>query len=158
MSVCRDWRVWLWVGTHGFPWFGSSSSFASTRSTPTTPRPLSKVHIERVVIRLLTSLLRRIAKMHLLPLQPYNSIIKKLNQVIRLAQNYYFEDLIENYKLTKGVILDTDLKAEDWKKLIKDFLDMIKEKSSLTSNILDDDQKTKPVSYTHLTLPTKRIV
>ena len=35
---------------------------------------------------------------------------------------------------------------EDAKKLIKDFLDMIKEKSSLTSNILDDDQKTKLMS------------
>ena len=35
---------------------------------------------------------------------------------------------------------------EEAKKLIKDFLDMIKEKSSLTSNILDDDQKTKLMS------------
>ena len=35
---------------------------------------------------------------------------------------------------------------EEAKKLIKDFLDMIKEKSNLTSNILDDDQKTKLMS------------
>jgi len=47
------------------------------------------------------------------------------NDVINIG-HHNFDDLIENYKLTKGVILDTDLDAEDWKKLIKDFRDVIK--------------------------------
>ena len=29
-------------------------------------------------------------------------------------ENYHFEELIENYKLTKGVLLDTELDVEDW--------------------------------------------
>ena len=30
------------------------------------------------------------------------------------VESFYFEELIENYKLTKGVLLDTDLDEEDW--------------------------------------------
>ena len=37
--------------------------------------------------------------------------------------------MIENYKLTKGVLLDTDLDEEDWDGLIKDFKNTVKEKS-----------------------------
>jgi pyruvate,orthophosphate dikinase len=48
------------------------------------------------------------------------------SNVVLNIDHHNFEDLIENYKLTKGVILDTDLDAEDWKKLIKDFRDVIK--------------------------------
>ena len=29
------------------------------------------------------------------------------------VEGYHFEELIENYKLTKGVLLDTDLDADD---------------------------------------------
>ena len=39
-----------------------------------------------------------------------------------------------------------DKEEKDVRNLTKDFLDMIKEKSNLTSNILDDDQKTKLMS------------
>ena len=48
------------------------------------------------------------------------------SNVVLGVDHHNFEDLIENYKLTKGVTLDTDLDAEDWKKLIKDFRDVIK--------------------------------
>ena len=48
------------------------------------------------------------------------------SNVVLNIEHHNFEDLIENYKLTKGAILDTDLDAEDWKKLIKDFRDVIK--------------------------------
>ena len=41
------------------------------------------------------------------------------------VNHHNFEDLIENYKLTKGVLLDTDLTAEDWKSLIGSFREQI---------------------------------
>ena len=49
--------------------------------------------------------------------------------VVLNVEGYYFEELIENYKLTKGVLLDTDLEASDWDGLIKDFKKIIKEKT-----------------------------
>ena len=56
----------------------------------------------------------------------YRRFIQMYSNVVLNIDYHNFEDLIENYKLTKGVILDTDLDAEDWKKLIKDFRDVIK--------------------------------
>ena len=56
----------------------------------------------------------------------YRRFIQMYSNVVLNIDHHNFEDLIENYKLTKGVILDTDLDAEDWKKLIKDFRDVIK--------------------------------
>ena len=56
----------------------------------------------------------------------YRRFIQMYSNVVLNIENYKFEDLIENYKLTKGVLLDTDLKAEDWEALIWDFKDLIK--------------------------------
>ena len=56
----------------------------------------------------------------------YRRFIQMYSNVVLNIGHHNFEDLIENYKLTKGVILDTDLDADDWKKLIKDFRDVIK--------------------------------
>ena len=56
----------------------------------------------------------------------YRRFIQMYSNVVLGVGHHNFEDLIENYKLTKGVTLDTDLDAEDWKKLIKDFRDVIK--------------------------------
>ena len=39
--------------------------------------------------------------------------------VVMGVESYNFEELIENYKLTKGVLMDTDLDEEDWDGLIK---------------------------------------
>ena len=44
-------------------------------------------------------------------------------------KSYHFEELIENYKLTKGVLLDTDLDESDWDGLIVDFKRTVKEKT-----------------------------
>ena len=49
--------------------------------------------------------------------------------VVMGVENYNFEELIENYKLTKGVLLDTELDASDWEGLINDFKKLIKDKS-----------------------------
>jgi len=47
------------------------------------------------------------------------------SNVVLGVNHHNFEDLIENYKLTKGVLLDTDLTAEDWKSLIGSFREQI---------------------------------
>tara|TARA_B100001123_G_scaffold327726_1_gene368636 strand:- start:386 stop:2590 length:2205 start_codon:yes stop_codon:yes gene_type:complete len=43
--------------------------------------------------------------------------------------SHFFEELIENYKLTKGVIQDTELEEDDWDGLIENFKDIVKEKT-----------------------------
>ena len=37
--------------------------------------------------------------------------------------------MIDNYKLTKGVIQDTELEENDWDGLIQNFKDIVKEKT-----------------------------
>ena len=59
----------------------------------------------------------------------YRRFIQMYSNVVLGVENYNFEELIENYKLTKGVLLDTDLDASDWDGLIKDFKNVIKEKT-----------------------------
>ena len=51
------------------------------------------------------------------------------SSVVLGVENYKFEELIENYKLTKGVLLDTDLDENDWNNLIKDFKSLVKNKT-----------------------------
>ncbi len=59
----------------------------------------------------------------------YRRFIQMYGNVVMGVESYRFEELIENYKLTKGVLLDTDLDEDDWNGLIKDFKDTIKEKT-----------------------------
>ena len=49
--------------------------------------------------------------------------------VVMGVEGYHFEELIENYKLTKGVLLDTDLDESDWDGLIEDFKRTVKDKA-----------------------------
>ena len=49
--------------------------------------------------------------------------------VVLKIESYFFEELIENFKLTKGVIQDIELVEEDWDGLIQNFKDVIKEKT-----------------------------
>ena len=55
----------------------------------------------------------------------YRRFIQMYSNVVLNVDHHNFEDLIENYKLTKGVILDTELQAEDWKSLIVSFREQI---------------------------------
>ena len=55
----------------------------------------------------------------------YRRFIQMYSNVVLGVNHHNFEDLIENYKLTKGVLLDTDLTAEDWKSLIGSFREQI---------------------------------
>jgi pyruvate,orthophosphate dikinase len=59
----------------------------------------------------------------------YRRFIQMYSNVVLGIENHNFEELIENYKLTKGVLLDTDLDENDWDGLIKDFKKIIKEKT-----------------------------
>ncbi len=59
----------------------------------------------------------------------YRRFIQMYGNVVLGVENYHFEELIENYKLTKGVLLDTDLDEDDWDGLIKDFKNIVKEKT-----------------------------
>ena len=55
----------------------------------------------------------------------YRRFIQMYSNVVLNVDHHNFEDLIENYKLTKGVVLDTELQAEDWKSLIVSFREQI---------------------------------
>ncbi len=59
----------------------------------------------------------------------YRRFIQMYGNVVLGIESYHFEELIENYKLTKGVLLDTDLEEDDWDGLIKDFKNIVKEKT-----------------------------
>ncbi|MDC0851244.1 pyruvate, phosphate dikinase [Candidatus Pelagibacter sp.] len=59
----------------------------------------------------------------------YRRFIQMYGNVVMGVEGYHFEELIENYKLTKGVLLDTDLDENDWDGLIVDFKRTVKEKA-----------------------------
>ena len=56
----------------------------------------------------------------------YRRFIQMYSNVVMGVESYNFEELIENYKLTKGVLLDTELDENDWIGLIKDFKRVVK--------------------------------
>ena len=54
----------------------------------------------------------------------YRRFIQMYGNVVMGVEGYHFEELIENYKLTKGVLLDTDLDENDWDGLIEDLREL----------------------------------
>ncbi len=59
----------------------------------------------------------------------YRRFIQMYGNVVMGVEGYHFEELIENFKLTKGVLLDTDLDESDWDGLIEDFKRTVREKA-----------------------------
>ena len=59
----------------------------------------------------------------------YRRFIQMYSSVVMGVGSYNFEELIENYKLTKEVLLDTELDENDWNALIQDFKNVVKEKT-----------------------------
>ena len=59
----------------------------------------------------------------------YRRFIQMYGNVVMGVESHHFEELIENYKLTKGVLLDTELDENDWDGLINDFKKIVKEKA-----------------------------
>ena len=59
----------------------------------------------------------------------YRRFIQMYANVVMGVESHYFEELIENYKLTKGVLLDTELDESDWDGLINDFKKIVRDKT-----------------------------
>ena len=60
----------------------------------------------------------------------YRRFIQMYSNVVLGIEGHFFEELIDNFKLTKGVLLDTELDEEDWDGLIQNFKDLVKEKTN----------------------------
>ena len=61
----------------------------------------------------------------------YRRFIQMYSNVVLGVEGHLFEELIDNYKLTKGVLLDTDLDENDWDGLISNFKDLVKKEKKL---------------------------
>ncbi len=59
----------------------------------------------------------------------YRRLIQMYSNVVLGIESHFFEELIDNYKLTKGVIQDTELEEDDWDGLINNFKEVVKEKT-----------------------------
>ena len=51
------------------------------------------------------------------------------SSVVLGVEGHLFEELIDNFKLTKGVLLDTELSEQDWDGLIEDFKKLVMSKT-----------------------------
>jgi pyruvate, orthophosphate dikinase len=51
----------------------------------------------------------------------YRRFIQMYSDVVMGVEHHHFEEILENYKLSQGFDLDTDLAADDWKKIVADF-------------------------------------
>ena len=76
----------------------------------------------------------------------YRRFIQMYSNVVLGVEGHLFEELIDNYKLTKGVLLDTDLDESDWDGLILNFKDLVKKKKKLIFH------KTLKTSYLELSM------
>ena len=56
----------------------------------------------------------------------YRRFIQMYSNVVLGIEGHLFEEMIDNYKLTKGVLSDTELDESDWDGLIKNFKELIK--------------------------------
>jgi pyruvate,orthophosphate dikinase len=54
----------------------------------------------------------------------YRRFIQMYGQVVLGIENH-FEELLENHKLDNGVLLDTELSADDWRMLVAGFKDLV---------------------------------
>jgi pyruvate, orthophosphate dikinase len=61
----------------------------------------------------------------------YRRFIQMYSNVVLGVEGHLFEELIDNYKLTKGVLLDTELDESDWDGLIKNFKDLVKREKNV---------------------------
>jgi len=61
----------------------------------------------------------------------YRRFIQMYSNVVLGVQSHLFEEMIDNYKLTKGVLLDTELDESDWDGLIKNFKELIKKEKKV---------------------------
>ncbi len=86
----------------------------------------------------------------------YRRFIQMYSNVVMGVENYLFDELIDNYKLTKGVLLDTELEAKDWDGLINDFKRVIKEKTKKNFPQNVNEQLMNAISAVFLSWESKR--
>src|SRR5581483_2745308 len=55
----------------------------------------------------------------------YRRFLQMYGQVVLGIEHHHFEQLIEEHKIDTGVVLDTELTAEDWKELVGAFKEVI---------------------------------
>ena len=55
----------------------------------------------------------------------YRRFIQMYSNVVLGIEGHLFEEMIDNYKLTKGVLQDTELDESDWDGLIKNFKELV---------------------------------
>ncbi len=55
----------------------------------------------------------------------YRRFLQMYGQVVLGIEHHHFEQLIEEHKIDAGVVLDTELVAEDWKELVGAFKEVI---------------------------------
>ncbi len=61
----------------------------------------------------------------------YRRFIQMYSSVVLGIGNHLFEEMIDNYKLTKGVLSDTELDESDWDGLIKNFKELVKKEKKI---------------------------
>ena len=59
----------------------------------------------------------------------YRRFIQMYGNVVLNIDGHLFEGMIDNQKLNKGVLLDTELEENDWDELINKFKELVKKKN-----------------------------
>ncbi|MDA7606325.1 pyruvate, phosphate dikinase [Pelagibacteraceae bacterium] len=59
----------------------------------------------------------------------YRRFIQMYSNVVLNIEGYLFEEMIDNQKLSKGVLLDTELEENDWDELIQRFKELVKKQT-----------------------------
>ena len=59
----------------------------------------------------------------------YRRFIQMYSNVVLNIESHLFENMIDNQKLTSGVLLDTELNEKDWDELIQRFKDLVKKET-----------------------------
>jgi len=69
----------------------------------------------------------------------YRRFIQMYSNVVLNIESHLFENMIDNQKLTNGVLLDTELNENDWDELIQKFKDLVKKetKNNFPQNVAE---------------------
>jgi pyruvate,orthophosphate dikinase len=86
----------------------------------------------------------------------YRRFIQMYSNVVLNIEGHLFEDMIDNQKLNKGVLLDTELDEEDWDELIIRFKDIVKKKTKKDFPQNVQDQLIGAISAVFLSWESQR--
>ena len=86
----------------------------------------------------------------------YRRLIQMFGNVVLGIESHFFEEIIENYKLTKGVLQDTELDESDWDGLIINFKDIIKKQTNKNFPQNVNEQLWGAISAVFLSWNSKR--